>query len=90
METINIKVTGRVQGVYFRAHTQKAAKKIGLTGWVRNKSDGSVEILAQGKKAALDKLIQWCHQGSPSSKVVDVIVNNFDTDEIFEDFVVRY
>ena len=90
METLNIKVTGRVQGVYFRAHTQKTAKRIGATGSVRNKSDGSVEILAQGKKAALDKLVQWCHQGSPASKVEDVIVNNFDTDEIFEDFVVRY
>lgn len=65
-------VRGKVQGVYFRANTQKTAESLDLAGWVRNRPDGSVEIHAEGEKAKLEKLIVWCRQGPPSAQVKDV------------------
>ena len=66
-------VSGRVQGVFFRAHKQKEAHELGLVGWVRNLSDGRVEILAEGPKPALRELAAWCKgEGAPSSSVEGV------------------
>ena len=62
-------ITGRVQGVFFRLETQKAALKRGVTGWVRNLPDGSVEVIAEGEKSAVNSLIKWCWKGSPGSRV---------------------
>lgn len=64
-----IKVTGRVQGVFYRAHAQEKANKLGLTGHARNMSDGSVEILIQGSEEEIKKFIDWCQDGSPSATV---------------------
>ena len=64
-----IRVTGRVQGVFFRKYTQEAAERIGIKGMVRNERDGSVYIEAEGSQEQLDAFIAWCHKGSPSSKV---------------------
>lgn len=62
-------VTGQVQGVGFRAATQREAAKLGLTGWVRNCTDGTVEGLAQGSAEALNALQQWLHHGPPRAAV---------------------
>ena len=62
---IKIKVYGRVQGVFFRVSTQREAARIGLTGFVRNESDGSVYIEAEGKKEQLDLLLTWIELGGP-------------------------
>lgn len=62
-------ISGRVQGVFFRAETQRAAERIGVTGWVRNLPDGNVEALFEGPRKRVDMAIQWAHQGSPASKV---------------------
>lgn len=72
MRAICLKITGRVQGVFFRAETQRVAMELGLKGWVQNCSDGSVEVFAQGEEEALKKLEQWCAKGPPSAKVEDV------------------
>lgn len=74
-ETLHIIVKGRVQGVYFRANTQKQASKLNLTGLVRNLPDNSVEIIAHGESNALQALISWCHKGPLLAKVSEVIVN---------------
>jgi acylphosphatase len=74
MKTISIQVIGRVQGVYFRAFTQKKAVKLGIYGFVQNLSDGSVYIEAQGESDALDQLIAWCHKGPLMAKVQQVNV----------------
>lgn len=66
-------VSGYVQGVWYRAHTQKQAVKRGVTGWAKNLPDGRVEVFACGEKTALDELEQWLWQGSPASKVEDVV-----------------
>lgn len=62
-------VTGRVQGVYFRAHTKAKAEELGLTGWVRNLSNGRVEGLACGDKSSLDALTQWLANGPERAQV---------------------
>lgn len=73
-EAVHIVVRGRVQGVYFRATTQSTAQALGLFGWVRNLSDGSVELHAEGERANLDRLIAWCHEGPPAASVTSVEV----------------
>jgi len=65
-------VSGRVQGVWFRASTCEQAQKWGLRGWVRNLPDNQVEVLACGPKAQLAELHQWLHQGPPLAKVTQV------------------
>jgi acylphosphatase len=57
-------ISGRVQGVFFRAETQTAARNLSLTGWVRNRADGSVEALFEGPRDNVDRAIAWCRQGS--------------------------
>ena len=60
---LHIIVEGRVQGVYFRAFTRDQAVKLDLTGWVRNRPDGSVEALVEGDKASVEQMEQWFYQG---------------------------
>ncbi len=72
---VRVRVDGRVQGVWFRASTQKRAVELGVSGWVRNLDNGSVELEAEGEDAAVDALLRWCHMGPPSARVdhVDVM-----------------
>jgi acylphosphatase len=62
-------VRGRVQGVFFRASAQREAARLGLVGWVRNLADGSVEILAEGERAPLERLIAWAQHGPEDARV---------------------
>jgi len=70
--TRRLAITGRVQGVGYRFYAQKKARELGLTGWVRNRRDGSVEALLQGDSAAVETMIAWCRRGPPSAVVADV------------------
>jgi acylphosphatase len=74
MERAHLIVTGRVQGVFFRHNTNKEAHRLGLTGWVRNLPSGDVEVVAEGEKADVEKLIAWCRTGPPMSRVDNVAV----------------
>jgi acylphosphatase len=65
-------VTGMVQGVNFRYYTQERARSLRLTGWARNLPDGSVEVLAEGPRAALDQLLDFLHRGPPAASVTGV------------------
>jgi acylphosphatase len=67
-------VTGRVQGVFFRASCARRASDLGLAGWVRNRSDGAVEATFEGDTLAVEALVAWCRQGPPGAAVVDVDV----------------
>jgi acylphosphatase len=62
-------VVGRVQGVFFRASAQREARRLGLTGWVRNRPDGSVELLAEGEDESLRDFIGWLQRGPTSARV---------------------
>jgi len=68
-ERLEIRVTGRVQGVAFRWHTQQQARRLGLVGQVRNRVDGSVTIVAEGERAALEALADWALRGPDSARV---------------------
>ncbi|MDD3481063.1 MAG: acylphosphatase [Patescibacteria group bacterium] len=84
-----IKITGDVQGVFFRHHTVREAKKLGLLGWTQNEHDGSVTIFAQGDPEKVKELINWAHEGSPMATVQDVTVEVAEIDEALTKFEVR-
>jgi acylphosphatase len=65
-------VRGLVQGVNFRSSTQAQARRLGLAGWVRNRPDGAVEVLAEGPRSALDQLLEFLHRGPAGARVSDV------------------
>ena len=65
-------ISGRVQGVGFRFHTERVAQELGVTGWVRNRRDGSVEAIVQGPADAVESLRRWAASGPPSAQVTAV------------------
>jgi len=87
---VHLLIFGRVQGVFFRAETQQAAARCGVFGWVRNKRDGTVEAVVEGRKSDVLSLIDWCNTGSPRSRVERVEVIWQDYLGEFGDFSVRY
>jgi acylphosphatase len=74
MDSIRVRlvIEGRVQGVWFRESTRKEADHLGVHGWVRNRRDGTVEVVAEGPEEKVRKLVEWCHQGPPSARVARV------------------
>lgn len=87
MPTIHLIVSGKVQGVFFRATAKDVADEIGISGWVKNAEDGNVEAMAQGTEEQLQKFIDWCKKGPPKAIVTDVKIAAAD-DEVFEKFSV--
>lgn len=83
-------VSGRVQGVFFRAETQREALRLGVRGWVRNRSEGTVEAVFEGDSQLVGKAIEWCWQGSPMARVADVQVQMQTYTGEFDDFSVTY
>jgi acylphosphatase len=86
---VNIIVSGKVQGVCFRAATQKRAEKLGVIGWVRNLATGEVEIEALGTNSAIEELIRWSHKGSTFAWVKQVHVTELAEGEAFVTFEIR-
>lgn len=82
-------VSGLVQGVFFRASTREQAKRLGVTGWVRNLPDGRVEIFACGEKSRLEALLEWLQEGPPHANVSGVEVEWREDDAEYADFEVR-
>lgn len=65
-------IEGRVQGVFFRASAAATANRLGVKGWVRNRPDGAVELLAEGEKETIDDLVAWCRRGPNGARVENV------------------
>jgi acylphosphatase len=84
----HVTVTGRVQGVFFRAWLRDQANELGVTGWVRNCPDGRVDTHVEGEQAAVGELIERLRRGPPAAEVEDIHVWNVDTFD-FEDFEIR-
>ena len=89
MKQLRATVTGKVQGVYFRAHTQRQATQLGLRGYALNLADGGVEVIAEGGQAALEALLAWLHHGPPGAAVASVQPQWAAASGGFESFEVR-
>ena len=72
MKNVRIEITGRVQGVGFRYALRAEARRRGVSGWVRNRRDGSVEALLQGEADAVRALVEWARQGPPGARVAEL------------------
>jgi len=83
-------VSGRVQGVWFRASTRDKARELGVTGTVRNLPDGDVEVVAEGEEHVVEQLLQWLWHGPPFARVDQVEVEPFAGELHATDFRVRY
>ena len=83
-------ISGRVQGVFYRAHMRDEARRRGLTGWVKNLPDGRVEAVVEGEEEKIQELIDWAHLGPPAARVDDVEVHWEEPREEFDDFEIRY
>ena len=68
-------IGGRVQGVFFRMETKRAADGFGVFGWVKNRPDGTVEAVFEGDRDRVEAIVDWCRKGPPSADVADVTVN---------------
>ncbi len=90
MVRLHIRVSGDVQGVFFRAGAQSEAKRLGLSGWVRNVDDGSVEALAEGSKSALDEFLEWCSKGPAGASVSEMKYEWMEATGEFRGFRIRY
>ena len=84
--TVNLTISGKVQGVGFRYFVLRQAQELGITGWVSNKPNGDVEALAQGEKADLEQFIAKVKEGPSFSSVDDVILNWEDGQENYTSF----
>lgn len=85
----HLHIRGRVQGVSYRYYTLQEAQSVGVFGWVRNLWDGRVEALFEGTEAAVDHMVQWCHQGPTSAVVDDVEIAWEEPTGEFSNFRVR-
>jgi len=85
-----ILVSGRVQGVYYRAFAQEAARRSGLNGFCRNLPDGHVEVIAEGDRDVIEALVEQLRVGPPRAKVADVLVHWKPAERQFKDFSIRY
>lgn len=83
-------IEGRVQGVFFRAETRTVARQHDLTGWVKNRYDGSVEAVFEGEEGNVEKALQWCHKGPPHALVTNVTVKREAYTGEFESFDISY
>ena len=87
---ISIKVSGQVQGVFFRWETMRLARRLGLAGWVSNESDGTVKIVAQGAEDKLKEFIERLRWGPKYARVENIETNWSQPKENFADFRIRY
>lgn len=89
MVTRQIRVSGIVQGVGYRAALRQQAQLLGVTGWVRNRADGSVEALAHGTPAAVEALIAWARRGPPGARVADLRISEAAEESTPDGFELR-
>jgi acylphosphatase len=87
---VHVVVAGRVQGVWFRGGTRRAAQDAGVTGWVRNLPDRRVEAVLQGDRAAVERVLAFVREGPAGARVTDVVVSWRAPEEIYHGFEIRY
>lgn len=83
-------ISGRVQGVWFRANTKQKAEQLGVTGWVKNTSDGCVEAIFEGEERCVKEMLEWCHRGPPLAKIDNVEIKNQNPTNGFDEFSIKH
>lgn len=86
---LKIRISGKIQGVWFRDSTKAVANQLGITGFVRNEPDGTVYIEAEGTSSDMSQFLAWCHEGPERAKVERVETEESGQLQGFTDFVVR-
>jgi acylphosphatase len=86
MTTKRLQIIGRVQGVFFRESTRQHANQLGVTGWVRNRLDGSVEALVQGDAIAVEAMVAWARRGPDAARVDHVEVETLRDEADYRSF----
>ncbi len=89
-ERVNVIIRGRVHGVFYRASAREKARELGLTGWVKNRVDKTVEVVAEGERRKLEDLVEWCYVGPPDAYITDVEVKWESYTGEFREFSVKY
>ena len=89
MKAVAVRVSGTVQGVYYRASARHEGERLGVRGWVRNADGGGVALHLQGDRAAVDAMLGWCRVGPPAARVSRVEVGDAELDESLSAFEVR-
>nr|WP_156830644.1 acylphosphatase [Methylobacter marinus] len=89
MRKVKILVSGRVQGVYFRAFTQNKARQLNVKGYARNLPDGRVEIIAEADNSILEEFIKWCAKGPLTARVDHIEMTELQPDEQLTSFDIR-
>ena len=87
---VRLIIEGRVQGVWFRDSTRKEALCLGVRGWVKNRMDGGVEVLAEGTEKQVGQLVEWCHHGPSHARVTKVHETTEDWLGEFDSFDIIY
>lgn len=92
MKRVKVKIHGLVQGVFYRANTRDKAKQIGVTGWVKNMPDNTVEAVFEGEADKVDEMIEWCKTGPPSAEVekIEILENEQVEINSFKSFEIKY
>ncbi len=86
---VHVLISGEVQGVSFRSTTMRFASELGLSGWVRNLPIGMVEVVAEGRKPLLDRLVEFCRRGPRGAKVEEIEIEWAKPTGEFENFLVK-
>jgi len=87
---VHVIISGRVQGVWYRASTKQKAEELELTGWVKNTVEGNVEAVFEGDESKVNEMIAWCWKGPPLAKVADVTIERKSVVGGFADFAVLH
>lgn len=90
IKNIHVIISGRVQGVWFRANTKQKAEQLGVTGWIRNTRDGRVEAIFEGEENCLKEMIDWCNHGPPLAEIDNVEIKDQIPTNGFDGFSVKY
>ncbi|NQU88251.1 MAG: acylphosphatase [Mariniphaga sp.] len=90
MQQLEIKVTGKVQGVGFRYFVKNKANEFDIKGWVRNTNDGGVFIVAEGEESDINTFVDWVNQGPQLSRIDKLTINRFDKLSRFKVFEIRF
>lgn len=89
MKAYKIIINGDVQGVFYRHFAKKEAKKLKISGWIKNNQDGSVEAYIQGDDGQIEQFIDWAHRGSPMATVRNVKVTTLEEEIKFSSFEIK-